>query len=256
MEPKKISREVYTSDINYLLTSSMEKPVKHYIKSRSGSISEWSSGNDNSLDLSKALYPSLADKQTRRSSFDGYWHPTHCQNPDDLVELGFFYAGYSDCARCFYCGLGLKYWRPDHDAALQHAKYRPHCLYIQSVKGLAYIDSVQALSNVAIHRVEVEGGGASNDVEEEEKDRVSDEKKDTTTKEDEEEDDTVLLSVLEGEYNYMKKRLHCTKCKEENIECVNLPCGHVVFCRACGDLESICCICNKDITAITYIYMA
>ena len=98
------------------------------------------------LDLSKAAYPLFANRTTRRSSLD-HWDPTHCQKPDDLAELGFFYAGYADCARCFYFDR------------LFYSDYK-----------------------------------------------------------------------------------------------INLPCGHVVFCQACGDLASICIFCKKVIYATAKIY--
>ncbi|XP_059176504.1 baculoviral IAP repeat-containing protein 2-like isoform X2 [Physella acuta] len=94
------------------------------------------------FDLSLASYPQFAGTSSRRSTFSG-WNPEHPQKPDDLVAGGFFYAGYADCVRCFYCGLGLKYWRPDDIPAYQHARFRPNCVYNRMYKGQEYIDRVQ-----------------------------------------------------------------------------------------------------------------
>ncbi|CAL1537445.1 unnamed protein product [Lymnaea stagnalis] len=95
-----------------------------------------------SFDLSRASYPQFASSTARRTTFNG-WNPDHPQRPEDLVTGGFFYAGYADCVRCFYCGLGLKYWRPNDIPAYQHARFRPHCVYNRMYKGQEYIDRVQ-----------------------------------------------------------------------------------------------------------------
>ncbi|KAH9490915.1 hypothetical protein Btru_039784 [Bulinus truncatus] len=105
-------------------------------------IEEGAVGGQTSYDLGRASYPQFASSAARRSTFVG-WNPDHPQRPDDLVAGGFFYAGYADCVRCFYCGLGLKYWRPTDLPTYQHARFRPNCVYNRMYKGQEYIDKVQ-----------------------------------------------------------------------------------------------------------------
>ena len=51
-------------------------------------------------------------------------------------------AGYADCLRCFYCGVGLKSWAENDDVMTEHIRFRPHCGYILSIKGRAFVQSV------------------------------------------------------------------------------------------------------------------
>lgn len=60
-------------------------------------------------------YPEYSILSTRLSSFDGW---LGCILPRDLALAGFLYAGYGDCARCFFCGVGLLNWDPDDDLEL------------------------------------------------------------------------------------------------------------------------------------------
>ncbi|BFZ09502.1 hypothetical protein BsWGS_12541 [Bradybaena similaris] len=133
-----------------MLTSAASNPMPFYNPAARGSQSQGDDGNENgavggagvTLDLSKASYPLFSSAEARRQTFTS-WSVTHSHRPEDLVAAGFFYAGYADCVRCFYCGLGLKYWRPTDIPAYQHARYRPHCVYNRLYKGPDYIARVQ-----------------------------------------------------------------------------------------------------------------
>ena len=48
-------------------------------------------------------------------------------------------AGYADCVRCFYCGVGLKHWVTTDDVWTEHARWRPDCGYLRAVKGDNFI---------------------------------------------------------------------------------------------------------------------
>lgn len=99
--------------------------------------------------LLKAVYPSCCTSENRMLSFVLY--PVHHKQPiTDLVRLGFFSAGYSDCLRCFYCGLGLKYWRAEDDAAVQHIVNRPFCKYILWVLGRDFVERTLRLKSSKI----------------------------------------------------------------------------------------------------------
>lgn len=63
------------------------------------------------------------------------------------------------------------------------------------------------------------------------------------------------MALLKQEQSYLKKKLFCTKCSRQKVACVNLPCGHVVYCQPCGDKETTCMICKKKIKAIANIYV-
>ncbi|BFZ25247.1 hypothetical protein BsWGS_28286 [Bradybaena similaris] len=132
-----------------ILTSATRCPVRfgsalsRYAEVRGDATAEGGAvGGIPILNLDSASYPQFSTEAVRRKSFT-VWNPRHSHKPDDLAAAGFFYAGYSDCVRCFYCGLGLKFWRPEDIPAYQHARYRPHCQFNRLYKGQDYIDRVQ-----------------------------------------------------------------------------------------------------------------
>ncbi|XP_059154667.1 putative inhibitor of apoptosis [Physella acuta] len=73
--------------------------------------------------------PAYITLQKRLESFR-QWPADHIHSPASLARSGFYYAGYSDCVRCFYCGLGLKSWKPGDDIVDQHQKFRPSCHFL------------------------------------------------------------------------------------------------------------------------------
>ncbi|XP_046571398.1 baculoviral IAP repeat-containing protein 7-like [Haliotis rubra] len=97
-----------------------------------------------SLDMNSAVHPHYRDMQTRLDSFRG-WDTSHVQDPRVLATAGFFYAGYSDCVRCFYCGVGLKTWEERDDPFVEHVRWRSSCSYIRRLKGENFV--IQALTH-------------------------------------------------------------------------------------------------------------
>lgn len=45
----------------------------------------------------------------------------------------------------FYCGGGLQAWQPQDVPFEEHAIFYPHCIYVQYVKGRAFIRDCQKL---------------------------------------------------------------------------------------------------------------
>ncbi|KAH9525598.1 hypothetical protein Btru_001789 [Bulinus truncatus] len=82
----------------------------------------------------------------RLKTFD-QWPSTHEIKIEDLASAGFYFAGYNDCARCFACGVGLKFWEPEDDPRVEHAKHFPTCFFIRQAMGQDFIDTVQRLAN-------------------------------------------------------------------------------------------------------------
>ncbi|KAK0050202.1 phosphatase and actin regulator 4-B [Biomphalaria pfeifferi] len=80
----------------------------------------------------------------RLRSFDN-WPRDHHIKVNDLVEAGFYYAGFGDCARCFYCGGGLRNWDDQDDVFVEHARWFPKCGFIRQFMGQVFVDTVQEL---------------------------------------------------------------------------------------------------------------
>ncbi|XP_046571622.1 baculoviral IAP repeat-containing protein 7-B-like [Haliotis rubra] len=98
-----------------------------------------------SLDMNSAVHPHYRNMQTRLDSFRG-WDTSHVQDPRVLATAGFYYAGYSDCVRCFYCGVGLKTWEERDDPFVEHVRWRSSCSYISKLKGENFV--IQALAKI------------------------------------------------------------------------------------------------------------
>ncbi|GFR63587.1 baculoviral IAP repeat-containing protein 7 [Elysia marginata] len=73
------------------------------------------------------VYSSL---RKRLESFSGVLPQTFVHSIYDLAKGGFFYAGYGDCVRCFYCGVGLKRWGQNDDMYAEHQRLRPDCHFL------------------------------------------------------------------------------------------------------------------------------
>lgn len=94
------------------------------------------------LDLGGAVYPLYSQMDARKRSYTNWVADNGLPSVDELITLGFFYAGYADCVRCFFCGIGLKSWEPGDIPAEVHARWRPTCEYLRLVKGDEFVDQV------------------------------------------------------------------------------------------------------------------
>lgn len=116
------------------------------------------------LDLGGAVYPMYQDMQSRRRTFTT-WDETQAPPLDLIILCGMFYAGYADCVRCFYCGVGLKHWLPTDDVWTEHVRWRPGCQYLRAVKGDEFIgDTQRRLALQGGSRVPYEASGNHSNV--------------------------------------------------------------------------------------------
>ncbi|KAH9510064.1 hypothetical protein Btru_043410 [Bulinus truncatus] len=86
-----------------------------------------------------------AVKEQRKKTFSS-WPRSHHIQVDDLADAGFYYAGYGDCARCFFCGGGLRNWEEEDNVLVEHARWFPKCAYIRQLLGQNFVDAVQELN--------------------------------------------------------------------------------------------------------------
>ena len=56
-------------------------------------------------------------------------------------------SGYGDCARCFYCGGGLRNWELNDNVWVEHARWFPKCAFLKQTKGQPFIDAVKRLND-------------------------------------------------------------------------------------------------------------
>uniref|UniRef100_A0A2C9JCA3 RING-type domain-containing protein n=1 Tax=Biomphalaria glabrata TaxID=6526 RepID=A0A2C9JCA3_BIOGL len=81
------------------------------------------------LAIQPPSYPAYIRFEKRLESFVG-WLSGNILSPATLARNGFFYAGYSDCVRCYYCGIGLKSWKLGDDVVTEHQRFRPNCHFL------------------------------------------------------------------------------------------------------------------------------
>ncbi|KAL8575374.1 hypothetical protein ACOMHN_048667 [Nucella lapillus] len=95
------------------------------------------------LDLGQAVYPMYQNMAGRRRTFTNPWDESRLPPLEDVVQSGMFYAGYADCVRCFFCGVGLKNWVVTDDVWTEHIRWRPTCQFLKTIKGDDFIRSIQ-----------------------------------------------------------------------------------------------------------------
>ncbi|XP_045197622.2 uncharacterized protein LOC123552206 isoform X2 [Mercenaria mercenaria] len=98
----------------------------------------------NPLGINTAIpkHTQYATKTAREGSYSG-WPDTASHTPQELAETGFFYAGFGDCVRCFYCGIGIRQWTKDDNPWIEHARWSRNCVFVKIKKGKEFVSLVQ-----------------------------------------------------------------------------------------------------------------
>ncbi|WAR06732.1 BIR7A-like protein [Mya arenaria] len=86
-------------------------------------------------------HPQYAIEAQRLASFQS-WLPYKHQTPQQLAEAGFWYAGFNDNVKCFFCDGGLRNWDPKDDPWREHARWFPRCPFVIQVKGQEFVARV------------------------------------------------------------------------------------------------------------------
>ena len=76
-------------------------------------------------------YPEYRNMQARLDSYES-WPTNREQTPKPMAAAGFFYAGITDCVRCFTCNGGLRNWLPGDDPWDEHRRWFPACAFIMA----------------------------------------------------------------------------------------------------------------------------
>lgn len=86
-------------------------------------------------------YPEYSTIESRTRSFTT-WNSQEVQDSALLAQAGFYYLGFADEVRCFYCDGGLRNWLQNDDPWFEHTRWFPKCPFVMLVKGSAYIKNV------------------------------------------------------------------------------------------------------------------
>ncbi|CAG2186365.1 BIRC7_8 [Mytilus edulis] len=111
------------------------------------------------INFEKPRYPAYAVLTVRINTYNG-WPNYLDQTPRVMATAGFFYAGYGDYTRCFFCGGGLRNWEAGDDPWVEHARWFPKCAFLRQNKGDNYVRMVQtrhqeAEQNENINKIDI-----------------------------------------------------------------------------------------------------
>ncbi|XP_067929112.1 baculoviral IAP repeat-containing protein 7-like [Watersipora subatra] len=70
------------------------------------------------------------------------WPASSPLTGEQVCEAGFYYTGFGDQVRCFYCLGGIKGWTVHDEPWEEHARWFPDCSYLLNKKGTAFVDLV------------------------------------------------------------------------------------------------------------------
>ncbi|XP_044740083.1 death-associated inhibitor of apoptosis 1-like [Chrysoperla carnea] len=100
------------------------------------------SDDDESIKIIKRpqiKYPEHVTLESRLRTYKSWNHPIKVE---ELAAARFFYVGFEDRTKCFYCGLGLYCWAVNDIAWEQHARWYSPCAYVRINKGDEFIQDV------------------------------------------------------------------------------------------------------------------
>ena len=124
---KSSKRNIFTTFVSFLKGPQNVKMTRPTTEENSGIIRHTGPQN--------TKYSTL---EARLRSFRD-WPPALKQEPRQLAEAGFYYIGFSDQTKCFYCDGGLRNWQPEDDPWTEHARWFSKCGFVRLVKGDEFI---------------------------------------------------------------------------------------------------------------------
>ncbi|XP_067951499.1 uncharacterized protein [Watersipora subatra] len=110
-------------------------------KNRDGSISV--DCDALGINTKRAAVIKYAPEATRIKTF-ARWPASSPINSSLLCSAGFYYTGFDDSVRCFYCIGSLKGWNAGDDPWIEHARWFPYCSYLLQLKGQQFVDEIHA----------------------------------------------------------------------------------------------------------------
>ncbi|XP_055888650.1 uncharacterized protein LOC106078794 isoform X1 [Biomphalaria glabrata] len=187
------------------------------------------------------FYPDFTCYQKRLESC-ATWQFSHIHQPQMIALAGFFYSGYSDCVKCFYCGLGLKSWKPGDDLHTEHLKNKPTCIYLKRLSSVYTLKEGAEVTSDAVKNVE-------NLLQTSYSSEALTLNSDSTGSSVED-----VLGLLRLENRKLREQVLCKVCHLAPVKDLFLPCGELIACTECSKLLTHCASCGKQILATITTY--
>uniref|UniRef100_K1QB79 Apoptosis 1 inhibitor n=1 Tax=Magallana gigas TaxID=29159 RepID=K1QB79_MAGGI len=190
-------------------TAAAEAPTPHSKEAQLEALKRDPMG----INFDRPKYPSYAILAVRISSYTD-WPAAMTQTARDMALAGFFYAGYGDYTRCFFCGGGLRNWEAGDDPWVEHARWFKKCAFVRQNRGQEFIDLVQKRA------AELDEQGNQEEV-------------------GNQQTNTAIKNTS------LKDQILCKICMEKNVSIAFLPCGHLACCEDCAPAMRKCPICRE-----------
>ncbi|UJZ89032.1 iap-3 [Erannis ankeraria nucleopolyhedrovirus] len=96
---------------------------------------------DRKVSFTEPVHPRYSLVNSRLATFKN-WPRSLTQTPEELSEAGFYYTGFGDMVKCYYCDGGLKDWERGDIPWEQHAIHFQRCFYLLLIKGQNYVEKI------------------------------------------------------------------------------------------------------------------
>jgi len=187
--------------------------------------------------------PRLSSKEARLSSYKS-WPPGLKQRPYELASAGFYYTGYSDKVKCFYCGGGLEAWEPQDSVLGEHKKWFGSCAFVRLTEIEHDLSlSIKPSGNITRRSL--------SHVEEREKHTLTVNKYCGLNKTFDE-----PRKDMSSELEELRYRQSCKVCLENEVAVVFLPCNHLVTCTSCALALKNCPLCRHNIEQLLRTFLS
>lgn len=193
---------------------------------------------------SDPVYPIFSTLQSRKKTFTK-WTATECPPLADFFLNGMYFAGYADCVRCFFCGVGLKSWVRTDNVWDEHVRWRPNCEYLLQCKGEEFIRQTQARLNPRA-AISAQQSSQSSAQPTEQPAQQPTEQQPTSGATPAETPRSTQDIATDGEFNNdrvqqlqqenarLQEMRTCKVCHKNPVGVIFLPCGHIVACTTCA----------------------
>jgi baculoviral IAP repeat-containing protein 7/8 len=180
---------------------------------------------DRKVSFTEPVHPRYSLVHSRLATFKN-WPRSLTQTPDELAEAGFYYTGFGDMVKCYYCDGGLKDWERGDIPWEQHAIYFQRCFYLLLIKGQKYVEKI--VSKLFV----IPASPSTNN----------------------EKEINIIDDCADKENDYDKDL--CIICFINKRDICYIPCGHIISCTKCVLSSKLkkCFICKQEYSNVVKCY--
>lgn len=188
-----------------------------------------------SIGYSDNIWRDLLRKEVHRLATFRDWQSEYPKG--DLAHAGFVYTQDGDDVECVFCGIVIGEWQLVDNAIDEHRKYSPQCQLIN------YYD----VGNVPIGNDPFGGAMKYPHID-------CGFRKGYYLNIKPQIEAMEAFNITKGPYNRNDSKEYrgtqtCVICLDSPASEINLPCRHMVACRACHNKLDTCAVCREPITA-------